>query len=82
MLLGLCRTPHGVRGLKWYARIYYDEFASRTPHGVRGLKYKLPPPLCHPRRRRTPRGVRGLKYSTANKASRTIHVAPRTGCVD
>ena len=34
-----CRTPHGVRGLK-FQRLgdVGGEVARRTPHGVRGLK--------------------------------------------
>ena len=37
-----CRTPHGVRGLKYglnEERVLED--ARRTPHGVRGLKYYM-----------------------------------------
>ena len=34
-----CRTPHGVRGLKFAnGNHYYYTDAGRTPHGVRGLK--------------------------------------------
>ncbi len=35
----LCRTPHGVRGLKYVHRLSADaHLGCRTPHGVRGLK--------------------------------------------
>ena len=35
-----CRTPHGVRGLKYVQRAVGDgQSGRRTPHGVRGLKY-------------------------------------------
>ena len=33
-----CRTPHGVRGLKYLAYRARRKVDSRTPHGVRGLK--------------------------------------------
>ena len=34
------RTPHGVRGLKWFTScMLIDLTAGRTPHGVRGLKF-------------------------------------------
>ena len=34
------RTPHGVRGLKFVARVVFGGAADgRTPHGVRGLKW-------------------------------------------
>jgi len=32
------RTPHGVRGLKFYKLFDKVQILSRTPHGVRGLK--------------------------------------------
>ena len=34
-----CRTPHGVRGLKYLHGAHDVHQFSRTPHGVRGLKY-------------------------------------------
>jgi len=33
------RTPHGVRGLKYYVADVLLPASGRTPHGVRGLKY-------------------------------------------
>ena len=33
-----CRTPHGVRGLKWLRAFLKNSLPRRTPHGVRGLK--------------------------------------------
>ena len=35
---GARRTPHGVRGLKFYKAIGGVDVEGRTPHGVRGLK--------------------------------------------
>ena len=35
-----CRTPRGVRGLKYPSRLENKNAAGRTPRGVRGLKYK------------------------------------------
>ena len=77
-----CRTPHGVRGLKYLCDLVED-FASirRTPHGVRGLKYAGFPVECFDDGR-TPHGVRGLKCFRNEKLHRHYHVAPRTGCVD
>ena len=37
--LNICRTPHGVRGLKSNNTIFVFPTPGRTPHGVRGLKY-------------------------------------------
>ena len=34
-----CRTPRGVRGLKWKNQGERFAFCRRTPRGVRGLKY-------------------------------------------
>ena len=54
------RTPHGVRGLKWFDDRGSDHRGCRTPHGVRGLKSREVGAhglgAC-----RTPHGVRGLK---------------------
>ena len=33
-----CRTPHGVRGLKFTIKGHAAAGGRRTPHGVRGLK--------------------------------------------
>ena len=38
-ILALCRTPHGVRGLKSLLSRAVAAIPCRTPHGVRGLKY-------------------------------------------
>ena len=55
------RTPHGVRGLKWFTScMLIDLTAGRTPHGVRGLKF-LYYAILWDECRRTPHGVRGLK---------------------
>ena len=35
----LSRTPHGVRGLKYFVNPLDIASYRRTPHGVRGLKY-------------------------------------------
>ena len=37
-----CRTPRGVRGLKFVLTGNFDKLnESRTPRGVRGLKYNI-----------------------------------------
>ncbi len=37
--LALGRTPHGVRGLKFFQDFTVEKIdGRRTPHGVRGLK--------------------------------------------
>ena len=41
------RTPHGVRGLKYWMEYVVANGLGRTPHGVRGLKSKLPWTSCH-----------------------------------
>lgn len=33
-----CRTPHGVRGLKFRRNGNYAAYVRRTPHGVRGFR--------------------------------------------
>ena len=37
-----CRTPHGVRGLKYGIIAQFGLVHRRTPHGVRGLKLGRP----------------------------------------
>ena len=78
----MCRTPHGVRGLKSFASsAQRKSIACRTPHGVRGLKYVLLHlPLLQ--KRRTPHGVRGLKSRRFAQVFPARRVAPLTGCVD
>ena len=44
--LGMRRTPHGVRGLKYLLRLLRLPLLGRTPHGVRGLKCACLPE-CH-----------------------------------
>ena len=36
-----CRTPHGVRGLKFNPHPRHNQVFRRTPHGVRGLKFRV-----------------------------------------
>ena len=55
-----CRTPRGVRGLKFPMQIPGVEGRGRTPRGVRGLKFAIAA-VMEELPRRTPRGVRGLK---------------------
>ena len=63
----MCRTPHGVRGLKLLCiRNTVKKRGGRTPHGVRGLKYLLRRQIIHADGR-TPHGVRGLKSRFANR---------------
>ena len=56
-----CRTPRGVRGLKFRRSAGWVLRRSRTPRGVRGLKYAVSTAEAAIAARRTPRGVRGLK---------------------
>ena len=65
-----CRTPRGVRGLKFVEFLDLKGHARRTPRGVRGLKFSLTGKgkilvIC-----RTPRGVRGLKSISAPRPVR------------
>ena len=39
---GRCRTPQGVRGLKYMYAVEERKAKSRTPQGVRGLKCVRP----------------------------------------
>ena len=42
-----CRTPRGVRGLKYYHVVSVHLSAGRTPRGVRGLKLDADcPKIC------------------------------------
>ena len=75
-----CRTPQGVRGLKYVQSARVDQQPGRTPQGVRGLKYKSQL-RYYVNARRTPQGVRGLKFFR-DIAVDKLHVAPRKGCVD
>ena len=59
--LVVCRTPQGVRGLKWNHRSDEKEITGRTPQGVRGLKLKSGKEARVLQGSRTPQGVRGLK---------------------
>ena len=77
-----CRTPHGVRGLKFTPKdgccgLLY----SRTPHGVRGLKYGkkdgvISRDLSHPSW-----GAWIEMDGTGCQPCRAV-VAPLMGCVD
>ena len=60
-LCGMCRTPHGVRGLK-YTRPPHDSHDARS-HPTRGAWIEIGLPVLPPWLRwcRTPHGVRGLK---------------------
>ena len=56
-----CRTPRGVRGLKYHVYVnLLQTLLRRTPRGVRGLKFLLLVQMLYINGR-TPRGVRGLK---------------------
>ena len=76
-----CRTPRGVRGLKYWRCMGAGGPKGRTPRGVRGLKFRS----CfrgRQRIRRTPRGVRGLKFQCGAVPVQSAVVAPLAGCVD
>ena len=77
------RTPHGVRGLKFFGTgTKMPVGIGRTPHGVRGLKSATLWRSNVARGCRTPHGVRGLKFGGKGGVDVAITVAPRTGCVD
>ena len=77
-----CRTPRGVRGLKYGDFIKSFVEHGRTPRGVRGLKC-LCPAIELPALGRTPRGVRGLKCIRKPIGYVLVgQVAPLAGCVD
>ena len=61
MLMVLCRSPHGERGLKYIVIFSPTDLCGRSPHGERGLK-SHPMPLRPGSRSRSPHGERGLKY--------------------
>ena len=59
-----CRTPRGVRGLKFTCSAELNSACGRTPRGVRGLKFYILGKFMLTNSR-TPRGVRGLKLKQA-----------------
>ena len=75
------RTPHGVRGLKFFGVCEMVDSYGRTPHGVRGLKWHVTN-LRATASSRTPHGVRGLKSLGTVTFHQSRQVAPLTGCVD
>ena len=77
-----CRTPHGVRGLKY--SIGHIPLRCRESHPSRGawIEIRTPARPCKSTRRRTPHGVRGLKFDRAPRIIKDRLVAPLTGCVD
>ena len=77
-----CRTPHGVRGLKFVLTERKTRQESRTPHGVRGLKCQCVGSKHLHLLSRTPHGVRGLKFTSTGLEFVSLEVAPHTGCVD
>ena len=76
--LQVCRTPSGVRGLKFDFFHCLCLLFCRTPSGVRGLKWQSQHTVraC---RRRTPSGVRGLKFIDALLGSKTLQSHPVRG---
>ena len=77
-----CRTPPGVRGLKYQGKTEFTNQYCRTPPGVRGLKYGKINVAVNGKAGRTPPGVRGLKYLAGDGERRGATVAPHPGCVD
>lgn len=73
----LCRTPHGVRGLKYSGNNPCTHLQCRTLHGVRGLKY-LGDQLLVVRGAVAPRAERPQRQTprTAN-AVRGVHIKGR-----
>ena len=76
-----CRTPHGVRGLKFYrsSRVVAD--ICRTPHGVRGLKY-TGGAVGGTYNKSHPAWGAWIEMSLAAALGVSVDVAPRMGCVD
>ena len=78
----VCRTPHGVRGLKFQgAYSLLDLSIGRTPHGVRGLKYFV---IVFQRIRQQSHPSRGawIEIAVYTVSASISAVAPLTGCVD
>ena len=74
-----CRTPRGVRGLKFSVTGGSGAAVSRTPRGVRGLKFYSPEFDRFGVMSRTPRGVRGLKLSSSRLIRSILGSHPSRG---
>ncbi|GEM_PF-2933533 len=77
-----CRSPQGLRGLKFFPSIQQIMALSRSLQGLRGLKYFKHTRYPHLAECRSPQGLRGLKYMAALKNLSQIIVAVRKDCVD
>ena len=79
---GLCRSPHGERGLKFNACNSDKQQTRRSPHGERGLKFNA----CNSDKQQTlgrsPHGERGLKYNNPPLYIFVYYVALLTESVD
>ena len=57
----LCRSPLGLRGLKYCVPIAYTFYIRRSPLGLRGLKFFAGSTCSEHEHGRSPLGLRGLK---------------------
>ena len=76
----MCRTPRGVRELKFAYFSINGVTLCRTPRGVRELKWSISC-ISTDIDGRTPRGVRELKFNFGFTPIREVKVALRVGCV-
>ncbi len=76
------RTPHGVRGLKFYVLICVDYWFGSHPSRGAWIEISWQTGINVTTSGRTPHGVRGLKYAVRRARPETLEVAPLTGCVD
>ena len=76
------RTPHGVRGLKYYGSP--GGYCRSQSHPSRGAWIEMDMSVMPENAQlgRTPHGVRGLKLVEHRPESTEFGVAPLTGCVD
>ena len=77
-----CRTPSGVRGLKW--KIATVAAVSCKSHPVRGAWIEMQYSLCNMSRSSGSHPVRGawIEIAVARVRLEQVAVAPRQGCVD
>ena len=76
-----CRTPCGVRGLKYDRRSYPGRGPGRTPCGVRGLKSRLHRSSPEASESHPLRGA-WIEMSAPRYRREGDYVAPPAGCVD
>ena len=77
-----CRTPRGVRGLKFTRAGLRTKMLLSHPSRGAWIEILNCPFLDSKERSRTPRGVRGLKFGEHPRKGLYHRVAPLAGCVD